>query len=419
MLLEKKNAVFMRLTAFHKRLFPYKNERWSMKPVIDTTKEYGLVLEGGGAKGAYQIGAWKALKEANIRIKGIAGTSVGALNGALICMGDLEKAESLWENISYSQIMSVDDKIMEDIFKQKKISRDALKDMMDYISDGGVDITPLKELIAECVDEEKIQNSPMDLYIHTFSVDEMRELNVDLKEIEPELIKDFLLASSYIFPIFKSEKLHGKTYIDGGAINNVPVDTLIEKEYKDIIIVRIFGIGREKKVKIPEDTTIYTIAPTVSLGSILDFNPKRSKMHLKRGYFDTMRVLYGLAGKIYYIDEQEKECYYLRQLTELSQDIYVYLADVYKLEVQESRAVRNLTEIILPVIAEEMKLSKEWSYRELYLSILEATAKICRIQKYKIYTLQELQDRVREKLPSLEGEELPAFVQIISKEKLL
>ena len=390
-----------------------------MKPVIDTTKEYGLVLEGGGAKGAYQIGAWKALKEANIRIKGIAGTSVGALNGALICMGDLEKAESLWENISYSQIMSVDDKIMEDIFKQKKISRDALKDMMDYISDGGVDITPLKELIAECVDEEKIQNSPMDLYIHTFSVDEMRELNVDLKEIEPELIKDFLLASSYIFPIFKSEKLHGKTYIDGGAINNVPVDTLIEKEYKDIIIVRIFGIGREKKVKIPEDTTIYTIAPTVSLGSILDFNPKRSKMHLKRGYFDTMRVLYGLAGKIYYIDEQEKECYYLSQLTELSQDIYVYLADVYKLEVQESRAVRNLTEVILPVIAEEMKLSKDWSYKELYLSILEATAKICRIQKYKIYTLQELQDKVREKLLTLEGEELPAFVQIISKDRFL
>lgn len=390
-----------------------------MKPVIDTEKEYGLVLEGGGAKGAYQIGAWKALKEAGIHIKGIAGTSVGALNGALICMDDLEKAESLWGNISYSQIMSVDDKIMEDIFKQKKISRDALKDVIDYISEGGIDITPLKELIADYVDEVKIQNSPVDLYIHTFSVDEMRELNVDLKEIEPELIQDFLLASSYIFPIFKSEKLHGKTYIDGGAINNVPVDTLIEKEYKDIIVVRIFGIGREKKVKIPEDTAIYTIAPTVSLGSILDFNPKRSKIHLKRGYFDAMRVIYGLSGKIYYIDEQEKECYYLRQLTELSQDIYVYLADVYKLELQENREVRNLTEIILPVIAEEMKLSKEWSYRELYLSILEATAKICRIQKYRIYTLCQLQDKVRERLPSLEGQEFPAFVQIISKEKLL
>ena len=390
-----------------------------MKPVIDTTKEYGLVLEGGGAKGAYQIGAWKALKEANIRIKGIAGTSVGALNGALICMGDLEKAESLWENISYSQIMSVDDKIMEDIFKQKKISRDALKDMMDYISDGGVDITPLKELIAECVDEDKIQNSSMDLYIHTFSVDEMRELNVDLKEIEPELIKDFLLASSYIFPIFKSEKLHGKTYIDGGAINNVPVDTLIEKEYKDIIVVRIFGIGREKKVKIPEDTTIYTIAPTVSLGSILDFNPKRSKMHLKRGYFDTMRVIYGLAGKIYYIDESEEECYYLKQLTDLDDLVYEYLMDTYQLPREPKLFLRNMTEVILPVLAEEMKLSKDWDYRELYLALLEATAKLCRVSKYRIYTLTQLQEAVFGKLYRLHGMDIPAFVQVISRDVLI
>ena len=55
-----------------------------MEPRLDLTKEYGLVLEGGGAKGAYQIGAWKALKEAGVKIKGVSGTSVGALNGALI-----------------------------------------------------------------------------------------------------------------------------------------------------------------------------------------------------------------------------------------------------------------------------------------------------------------------------------------------
>ena len=67
-----------------------------MEPVIDLSKEYGLVLEGGGAKGAYQIGAWKALREAGVRIRGVALTSVGALNGALICMGDLEHAEKLW-----------------------------------------------------------------------------------------------------------------------------------------------------------------------------------------------------------------------------------------------------------------------------------------------------------------------------------
>lgn len=389
-----------------------------MKAVIDLTKEYGLVLEGGGAKGAYQIGAWKAMQEAGVKIRGIAGTSVGALNGALICMGDLEKAEHLWENISYSKIMSVDDELMGEIFKHKKISKEALKDMMDYISDGGLDVSPLKQLIAESIDEEKIKNSPIDLYVLTFNVDEFRELDIDMKEAEPELMKDFLLASAYVFPIFKNEKLHGKTYIDGGAINNVPLGSLVERGYEDIIVIRIFGIGREKKVKIPEGTQVYTVAPSASLGSILDFNRKKSRMHIKRGYFDTMRMIYGLSGKIYYIDEQAEECYYLKQLTELNQDIYEYLMEVFKLNAEPKQYIRKLTEIILPVIADELQLSRDWNYRELYLSMLEAAARICRIQKYKIYTLEELQNKVRKKLRDMEGE-LPAFVQIISKDILI
>ena len=193
-----------------------------MKPVLDTEKEYGLVLEGGGAKGAYQIGAWKALKEAGIRIKGIAGTSVGALNGALICMGDLEKAESLWENISYSQIMSVDDKVMEDIFKQKKISRDALKDMMDYISAGGVDITPLKELIAECVDEEKFKFS-YGLYIHTFSVDEMRDLNVEFKgNLNRSLLRIFYWQALIFFLFLRVRSSMERPILTVGLLTMFP-----------------------------------------------------------------------------------------------------------------------------------------------------------------------------------------------------
>ena len=127
-----------------------------MKPIIDLTKEYGLVLEGGGAKGAYQIGAWKAMREAGVKIKGIAGTSVGALNGALICMDDLTNAEKVWENISYSSIMSVEDEKMELLFHQKKLYVDMLKEVFDFMKEGGIDVTPLKELIAECIDEEKI-----------------------------------------------------------------------------------------------------------------------------------------------------------------------------------------------------------------------------------------------------------------------
>ena len=92
--------------------------------------------------------------------------------------------------------------------------------------------------------------------------------------------------------------------------------------------------------------------------------------------------------------------------------------ETYKLKVEPGQYVRKLTEIILPVLAEELQLAKDWNYRELYLSMLEATARICRIRKYKIYTLEELQKKVREKLQETK-EELPVFAQIISKEKLI
>ena len=195
-----------------------------MQPIIDLDKEYGIVLEGGGAKGAYQVGAWQALKEAGIKIKGIAGTSVGALNGAMMCMDDLERAERVWSHLTYSQVMDVEDQKMERLLEGDTPFWEALSDVAKKMGEGGLDITPLKNLILEVVDEEKIRNSPVELYIKTFSVDELKELDIDLKRVEPGYMKDLLLASAYIYPLFKNEKLHGRKYIDGGAINNVPLD---------------------------------------------------------------------------------------------------------------------------------------------------------------------------------------------------
>ena len=128
-----------------------------LTPVIDTSKEYGLVLEGGGAKGAYQIGAWKALKEAGVKINAVAGTSVGALNGALICMDELELAQQMWSNLTYSQVMDVDDTKMELMLEREMPFREAVKEAFRHMSEGGVDVTPLKDMLDKVVDEEKIR----------------------------------------------------------------------------------------------------------------------------------------------------------------------------------------------------------------------------------------------------------------------
>ena len=273
-------------------------------------------------------------------------------------------------------------------------------------------MTPLKDMLDKVVDEEKIRNSPVDIFIKTFSVDEMKELDIDLKEVEPGQMKDFLLASAYIFPLFKNEKLHGKMYIDGGAINNVPLDSLVDRGYENIIMIRIFGIGREKRVKIPEETDLLTVEPRVNLGNIIDFNPKKSVRNMKIGYYDAKRMVYGLKGKIYYIEENQEECYYLKQLVQIPESSLETLCQWHHIKGSAESRYRSLTELILPGTALELKLSREWNYKELYLAALEATAKLCRVPKYQIYTVEELVGKIQEKLNRMSQEErenLPAF----------
>lgn len=70
-----------------------------------STQRVGLVLGVGAANGAYQIGCWKALVDLGIsRFVAISGASVGALNAALVAMGDFELAENLWIDLSADQV---------------------------------------------------------------------------------------------------------------------------------------------------------------------------------------------------------------------------------------------------------------------------------------------------------------------------
>ncbi len=374
-----------------------------------------MVLEGGGAKGAYQIGAWRALKEAGVRIRGVAGTSVGALNGALICMDDLEQAEKLWKTIAYSKVMDVDDERMAQLFDKEKqkpeLLRETLRDTFRVLGEGGADIAPLRRLIEENIDEERIRNSPMEFYSCTYSVTDRKELDVDMKAVPEGQMQDMLLASSYL-PVFKNEKLHGKTYVDGGVTNVLPVNTLLDRGYENLILIRIFGVGHEKRINIPEEVTVLEIAPRSSLGSILQFDGAKSRRNMRMGYYDALRMLYGLEGKIYYIEQTQEECYYLKRLIGISSEVMGELLAEHKRE--SGLDLREYLERFLPQIAAELKLGSDWSYKTLYLTMLEASARMLRIGKYRVYTVEELETAVRKKAQGQEGvQELPAFVRVI------
>ena len=366
-----------------------------MRPLLDLTKEYGLVLDGGGARGAYQIGAWKALKEAGVKISAVAGTSVGALNGALICMDDLEKAEKIWSEMEFSRVMSVDDDWMRQFFQGEQKLGDILAELGRVFRDGGVDAAPLRKLIHENVDEEKIRGCGKEFFIVTFSLTDMKELELSVSDIPEGRLEDFLLASAYLVG-FKNEPMEdGKRYIDGGIFNNVPADVLVEKGYTDLIEIRIYGPGREPRVSLPEDGEMYQIGPRVKLGSIIEFDRERSRQNMKIGYYDAKRMLYGLEGIIYYIEQEHLDAWYERRM-------------------------RDLTELEKRALAIVLKLPVSGTDKELYMGMLEAAAKFLRIPKYRIYKVDELRETVMERYERLrviapETRALPGFMEIFMK----
>ena len=364
---------------------------------LDLSREYGLVLEGGGAKGSFQIGAWRALREAGIKIKGVSGVSVGALNGALICMDDPEKAEDIWHNINYSAVMDFNmntGSILETAEEIKKL-----------IKDRGVDITPLKKLLHETVDEEKIRNSHCELFATTFSVSDMKLLNIDVKSASEGKMEEILLASAF-FPVFKTEKLSGKLYTDGGGFNNVPLDVLVDRGYQDVIVIRIYGPGydREKKVKIPEGTNIYHIAPREELGGVLEFDKKRSRKNMALGYLEASRLLYGLDGRRYYIYAPYEDPYYFDRMMSELELLKIYLESVLDEEaLAYLDGYRFYTENVFPELARELKLKPDWDYKDMYLAILEELAVTFKISRYRVYKADELAREIHKSLLKADG----------------
>lgn len=352
-----------------------------MELQIDTSKVYALALEGGGAKGAYQVGAWRALEEAGIRYNAVSGTSVGALNGAMMAMRDLPNAEKLWKDMRFSQVMNVDDETMGRIMKLDFENFDQVKSafrvIRDIVRGGGVDVEPLRNLIGEWVDEEKIRNSGVAFFVPTYSLTDREPVEVVASELPDGDLAGMLLASAY-FPAFKQEQIGGKNYTDGGVWDAVPITSLVQRGYQDLIVIRLNAPGVERRVKIPADTTVTTISPNRDLGNMMNFSSEQSAANMVLGYYDAQRVLYGLQGSTYYID---------RTFTE--QQAHQHLIPLLQ---SEDVTLRTLHEEVIPKLAE--KLHCKGDYYEIYLTVMERLAVSCSLTPYRIRTDEEFYQEV-------------------------
>lgn len=262
----------------------------------------GLVFSGGGGKGAYEIGVWKALKEFNIdkNIKVISGTSVGALNAALFSQGDLEKAIKVWMNISQDKILhingdSIKNKIVSLPFSNFVLSK--ANNLLSGIDNFGIfSQEGLRKIIRENLIINHGNDFKIPIYICAFNIQKLIPEYFYLNIENFSNIENYLLASAAIPGIFSPIDVNGEKYFDGGLVDNTPVKPLLNENLKYIITV---SLSRDPLLndyaKNSPGIKFWNIVPNDDVGNLikgtLNFNPDYAMKLMNYGYNDTKRIL--------------------------------------------------------------------------------------------------------------------------------
>lgn len=261
-----------------------------------------LVLEGGASRGAYLMGVYRALYEAGEQFDIIVGTSVGALNGALIGQGDWKVAYDLWSQLRFQDLFSANESYMEYIML-KKPNFNALplyaQAAVFTAYNGGLDIAPLKALLRQCIDEEKLRQSGILFGLTTINLSKRRAEQPFLHEMEEGQLIPYLLASAYM-PIFRHERLMGDYYMDGCFYDNLPWKMLNGYDVDSITAIRLPSTA---PVHLPiQHPNVRMIVPSERLPSILSFHHSRTEPQLLLGYLDGKKSLGSVKGNWYYVE---------------------------------------------------------------------------------------------------------------------
>ncbi len=249
-----------------------------------------LVFSGGGARGSYQVGAWRAMSETGLagRIGGVYGTSVGAINAAAFAQGDYRLAEDIWREINY-------EKVFADLSDQKidKLTRsEYVRLFRSIVQQGGLQVEPLKKLLREALSEEKIRQSAVDFGLVVYDLTHRKPLYLRKKDIPEGQLIEYVIASA-TFPLFQPHKIDDTLFWDGGISDNRPMRLLNDKKSVEKVICVDVTIARHfwKNKRPNNDAEVFYLRPSKLLGSPMAFKNQRIRKNMRLGYVDTIAQL--------------------------------------------------------------------------------------------------------------------------------
>jgi NTE family protein len=276
-----------------------------------------LALAAGGARGAFQAGALRRLAEEGMRFRSVAGTSVGALNGAFLAQGDgspghLEDLCRLWRRLPDLVVTEVGARAVGRLALLAAMPAGArIPALLAKLATGRtalLDPAPLAALLDRCLDYERIRTGPTDLVIAL-----LREVApvydivtgpwriasyVEARRLQAAQLRAALLAAAAIPLVFPSQRVQAARHADAGLAVPLPTGALYQRGARAIVSVFLSDLTPQDRADYP-GTALLEVRPSVSLGpgllSSFDFSRTTIETLLERGYRDAGAVLADVA----------------------------------------------------------------------------------------------------------------------------
>lgn len=362
-----------------------------MKKKVVTKR--AIVLCGGGSLGAYEMGVWKALRELDIHYDIVTGTSIGALNGAMMVMDDYEGALNMWNTLSVDNIMKDGINFNAEFFKSNfSLRKDSplRKFLRQYFHHRGANIEPFEKLICSIMDPKKIKSSNIDLGYVATSWPDLKEVDIKVKEIDESEIIPYLFASSACYPIFPIKKIGKKRFVDGGYKNNLPIDLAVEMGATEIIAVELDSIPTAQFSELENLPFVTKIIPTWRTGSMMDFRQNKIQDNMILGYLDALKAFKKKMGVRYTFNIPDDET--KKIIKDLSK---IFFSDLVK------RNVRNFSKIDEILRYRETGKMTELDY---FIRAIEIFGEFSNIDYHKLYDFDEFFKLIEDSLDRLDND---------------
>ena len=276
----------------------------------------GLVLAGGGGKGAYELGVWKALDELKLTkyITVFSGTSIGAFNSVLFAMNDMKKADELWEEVTMDKLVPIS--------KSELIKRgiglyiggknlQLAKKFLNYkLEHGAIANDGAIEVVEKYLDFNKIKENNKICYAACTKLSDFSAKYFKINDFDEETGKKIVLASASLPLIYDCTEVRGEKYIDGGIADNIPIQPVYGENCNIIIVVLLSKEIQVDRTLYPNSKLIVISPENLDENTItgtLNLNTDAKRIRIIEGYNDTINKLEPIKELFEYISKEEEE----------------------------------------------------------------------------------------------------------------